>query len=171
MEKVLENYGPYLTHLEQLAHTDWQLKKCEKIKGFVNKWKDAEYLKHIAIFIDISPMRQLSPSLQCDKHDPRLFVLVQYRTFALKLNKGFLRLWSLLHFQTFHRLRQMKNKGMQQSHALSQNSEPIDMWKVAHHPPSRCAMIIPFRTLQFSFFYNEKYKLNKLKLKQASKEF
>ena len=31
-------------------------------------------------------------------------------------------------------------------------------------------MIIPFRTPQFSFFYDEKYKL-KLKLKQASKEF
>ena len=37
MEKVLENYGPYMTHLEQLAHTDSQLKERE---GFVNKWKD-----------------------------------------------------------------------------------------------------------------------------------
>ena len=27
---------------------------------------------------------------------------VQYRTFALKLNKDFLRLWILLHFQTFY---------------------------------------------------------------------
>ena len=32
-------------------------------------------------------------------------------------------------------------------------------------------MIIPLRTPYFSFFYNEKYKLIKLKLKQASKEF
>ena len=53
MDKVLENYGPYLTHLEQLAHTNSQLKKCEEIKRFVNKWKDAGYLLHIAIFIDI----------------------------------------------------------------------------------------------------------------------
>ena len=53
MEKVLENYGSYLTHLEQLAHTNSQLKKCEEIKRFVNKWKDAGYLLHIAIFIDI----------------------------------------------------------------------------------------------------------------------
>ena len=53
MEKVLENYGPYLTRLEQLAHTDSQLKKCEGIKRFVNKWKDAGYLMHVAIFIDI----------------------------------------------------------------------------------------------------------------------
>ena len=71
MEKVLENYGPYMTHLEQLAHTDSQLKEHEEIRGFVNKWKDTGYLMHIVIFIDIlSPMRRLSLSLQRDKHDP-----------------------------------------------------------------------------------------------------
>ena len=32
----------------------------------------------------------------------KLFMPVQYWTFALKLNKGFFRLWSLLHFQTFY---------------------------------------------------------------------
>ena len=30
MEKVLENYGPYMTHLDQLAHTDSQLKNVRK---------------------------------------------------------------------------------------------------------------------------------------------
>ena len=64
MERVLENYGPYMTHLEQLAHTNSQLNKCEGIKGFVNKWKDTGYLMHIAIFIDIlSLMCRLSFSL------------------------------------------------------------------------------------------------------------
>ena len=29
---------------------------------------------------------------------------------------------------------------MQQSHALSQNSEVIDVWKVALHPPGRHAV-------------------------------
>ena len=53
MEKISENYGLCTTHLEQLAHTDSQLKKREEIKGFVNKWKDTGYLMHIAIFIDI----------------------------------------------------------------------------------------------------------------------
>ena len=58
MEKILSNYGPYMTQLEQLAHTDSQPKKREEIKGFVNNWKDADYLMHISIFIDIlSPMR------------------------------------------------------------------------------------------------------------------
>ena len=60
-----------MTHLEQLGHTDSHLKKREEIKGFVNKWKDTGYLMHIAIIIDIlSLMRQLSLSLQRDKHDP-----------------------------------------------------------------------------------------------------
>ena len=64
MEKISENYGPCMTHLEQLAHTDSQLKKREEIKGFVNKWKDTGYLMHIAIFIDIlSPMCQLTREL------------------------------------------------------------------------------------------------------------
>ena len=53
MEKVLENYSPYTTHLEQLAHTNSQLKKHEEIKGFRNKWEDTGYLMHVAIFIDI----------------------------------------------------------------------------------------------------------------------
>ena len=71
MEEVLENCGPYMTHLEQLANTNSQLKKREEIKGFVNKWKDTGYLMHIVIFLYIlSPMRQLSLSLQRDKHDP-----------------------------------------------------------------------------------------------------
>ena len=71
MENVLSNYGPYMTYLEQLAHTDLQPKKREEIKGFVNKWKDAGYLMHILIFIDIlSLMHRLSLSLQRDKHNP-----------------------------------------------------------------------------------------------------
>ena len=71
MENVVENNGPYMTHLEQLSHTDSQLRKREEIKGFVNKSKNTGYLMHIAIFIDIlSPMRRLSLSLQRDKHDP-----------------------------------------------------------------------------------------------------
>ena len=35
----------------------------------------------------------------------------------------------------------MKNKGMQQSHTLSLNSEFIDVGKVACHPPKRRAVV------------------------------
>ena len=51
MEKVLSNYGPYMTHLEQLVHTDLQSKKREEIKGVVNKWKDVGYLMNISILL------------------------------------------------------------------------------------------------------------------------
>ena len=37
MERILGNYGPYMTHLEQLAHSDSQPKKREEIKGYLNK--------------------------------------------------------------------------------------------------------------------------------------
>ena len=71
MEKILGNYGPYMTHLEQLAHSDSQPKKREEIKGYLNKWQDAGYVIHMAIFIDIlSPLRRLSLSMQHENHDP-----------------------------------------------------------------------------------------------------
>lgn len=42
-----------MTRLEQFPNTDSQLKKCEEIKEFMNKWKNIGYLMHIAIFIDM----------------------------------------------------------------------------------------------------------------------
>ena len=59
-----------MTHLEQLAHGDSQPKKREEIKGYSNKWQDAGYVIHMAIFIDIlSPLRRLSLSMQHENHD------------------------------------------------------------------------------------------------------
>ena len=71
MERVLGNYGPYMTHLEQLAHSDSQPKKREEIKGHLNQWQDAGYVIQMAILIDIlSPLRRLSLSMQYENHDP-----------------------------------------------------------------------------------------------------
>ena len=71
MERILGNYGPYMTHLEQLPHSNSQPKKQEEIKGYLNKWQDAGYIIHMAIFIDIlSPLRRLSLSMQHENHDP-----------------------------------------------------------------------------------------------------
>ena len=57
MERILGNYEPYITHLEQLAHSDSQPKRREEIKGYLNKWQDAGYIIHMAILIDIlSPL-------------------------------------------------------------------------------------------------------------------
>ena len=75
MERILGNYEPYITHLEQLAHSDSQPKKQEEIKGYLNKWQDAGYIIHMAILIDIlSPLRRLSLSMimQHENHDPVL---------------------------------------------------------------------------------------------------
>ena len=35
----------------------------------------------------------------------------------------------------------MKNKGVQQLQALPQNSEAMNVWKVAHRPPSRYVVV------------------------------
>ena len=75
MERKLGNYEPYITHLEQLAHSDSQPKKREEMKGYLNKWQDAGYIIHMAILIDIlSPLRRLSLSMiiQHENHDPVL---------------------------------------------------------------------------------------------------
>ena len=75
MERILGNYEPYITHLEQLAHSDSPPKIREEIKGYLNKWQDAGYIIHMAILIDIlSPLRRLSLSMimQQENHDPVL---------------------------------------------------------------------------------------------------
>ena len=70
-ERIFGNYGPDMTHLEQLAHSDSQPKKREEIKDYLNKWQDAGYVIHMAIFIDIlSTLRRLSLSMQHENHDP-----------------------------------------------------------------------------------------------------
>ena len=60
------------------------------------------------------------------------------------------------------RLQHMKNKGVQQSRTLSRNSM-LQMCEKSHttHQVGMwwCVMIIPFRTPQFFFSYNDKYKL------------
>ena len=73
------------------------------------------------------------------------------------------------------RLRHMKNKGVQQSHALSRNSEAMYIWKVARHPPNRCVVVYDdysFKnTTVFFLLQWNAWVIIKLKLKQASKEF
>ena len=79
-------------------------------------------------------------------------------------------------FGVQHRLQHVKNKGVRQSHALSQNSEALDMWKVVCHPPSRYLVACndySFYNTIFLFLLQQwdSQTIIKLKLKQASKEF
>ena len=66
----------------------------------------------------------------------------------------------------------MKNKGVQQLHASSWNSEAIDMWKVARHPPSSFVVVCddyPFlNTIVFFLLQWDVQTIIKLKLKQTS---
>ena len=74
-----------------------------------------------------------------------------------------------------NRLQHIKNKGVQQPHASSQNSDPTDVRKVARHPPSRPVIVCndySFQnTIVFVLIQRKAQTIIKLKLKQASKEF
>ena len=71
IKNVLENFGIYLQHIEDLANNDSQPKKHEELKGHLKKWKEASVVTHMAIHLDVlSPLRRLSLSLQSEFHDP-----------------------------------------------------------------------------------------------------
>ena len=71
IKNVLENYGIYLQHIEDLANNDSQPKKREELKGHLKKWKEASVFIHMAIYLDVLlPLRRLSLSLQPEFHDP-----------------------------------------------------------------------------------------------------
>ena len=60
MEVVLQNYGPYLAHVESIVQTDSQPLKQAELKGYVNKWKHATYPMYIRLCLDTSaPLCQL----------------------------------------------------------------------------------------------------------------
>ena len=84
-----------------------------------------------------------------------------------------------INFLVFHqmitRLWHQKRKGLRQSHALSQNSEAIDVSKVACQPPSRHVVVCDdysFKSTMVSLLLQWDVRtIIKLKLKQASKEY
>ena len=87
--------------------------------------------------------------------------------------------WSTATFvnnKTATRLRHKKNKGVQQLHASSRNSEAIDVWKVARIPPEgvwwcACDDYSLKNTIVFILLQWDVQTIIKLKLKQTSKEY
>ena len=66
--KLLKEYWEIL---KQQVYSNSQPKKRDEIKGYLNKWQDAGYVIHMAIFIDIlSPLQRMSLSMQHENHDP-----------------------------------------------------------------------------------------------------
>lgn len=68
---ALENYGPFITHVESLSKTDSQATRRAELAGYLLKWKDASLPINMAIFLDIlSPLRRLSLAFQQEIHNP-----------------------------------------------------------------------------------------------------
>ena len=60
-----------LWHLESPANTNSQALKQAEIEGEAKKWKNAKFLLHLAIYIDVlTPLKKLSLGFQKEKHDP-----------------------------------------------------------------------------------------------------
>ena len=71
MERVLDNYRPYIAHLESLCHTNSQSLKRAELVGQAKKWTDATYPMYMAMYLDIlSPICRISIAMQSDFHDP-----------------------------------------------------------------------------------------------------
>ena len=60
-----------MSHLEQLTQTDLQALKLTQICGLVKKWKNANLIINIGIYVDVlAPIKCLSVSLQEERHNP-----------------------------------------------------------------------------------------------------
>ena len=71
MQKVLQNYGAYMVHLESLSQTDSQAFKRAEIQGSLKKWKHASYPIYMSVYLDVlAPIRRISLAMQQDLHDP-----------------------------------------------------------------------------------------------------
>ena len=71
MELFFKHSGPYMSHLEQLMQTDSQALKQTEICGLVKKWKNANSIINIAIYLDILvPIKRLSVLLQEERYNP-----------------------------------------------------------------------------------------------------
>ena len=71
MKNVFKNWGVYMTHIESLTQTDSQAKRMSELQDFLRRWKQAKYIIHIAIYLDVlAPIRQFSLSFQQNQHNP-----------------------------------------------------------------------------------------------------
>ena len=53
MEIAVENYDALRTHLESSAINDSQALKKAEIEGYAKLWKQASYVIHAAIYLDV----------------------------------------------------------------------------------------------------------------------
>ena len=67
---ALENFGAYITYLEQLTQTDSKPEKQAQIKGWLIQWKESNLLLYMSVLLDVlAPLLRLTLALQAEKHN------------------------------------------------------------------------------------------------------
>ena len=71
MKRILEKYGVFIAHLENVAsEKSYSKKERARISGYVKEWKSSKVLVNLCFYIDIlEPIRKLSLTFQGDKVD------------------------------------------------------------------------------------------------------
>ena len=76
-----------MTNIESLIQTDSQVKRSSKLQGFSQRWKQAKYVIHTAIYLDaLVPIRWLSLGFQQNRHD-LVKAVKRVKYFTLKMAK------------------------------------------------------------------------------------
>ena len=71
MTQILDKFGLYVTHLENVAtDTSYRAKECNRIKGYLNKWKNSKMLLNLCFYLELlEPIMQLSLQFQKENID------------------------------------------------------------------------------------------------------
>ena len=66
MTRILDKFGLHITHLENVAtDTGYRAKERNRIKGYLNKWKNSKMLVDICFYLELlKPTMQLSLNLK-----------------------------------------------------------------------------------------------------------
>ena len=71
MTRILDKFGLYITHLENVAiDTSYRAKERNRIKGYLNKWKNSKMSVKFCFYLELlKPIMQLSLYFQKEKID------------------------------------------------------------------------------------------------------
>ena len=54
MTRILDKFGLYITHLENVAtDTSYRAKERNQIKGYLNKWKNSKMLVNLCFYLEL----------------------------------------------------------------------------------------------------------------------
>ena len=71
MIRILDKFGLYITHLENVAtDTSYRGKEHNRIQGYLNKWKTSKMLVNLCFYLELLKLiMQLSLNFQKEKID------------------------------------------------------------------------------------------------------